>query len=243
MLASGKWNISSMFEPKSLVVKNRSVDYERAHICLSLSSLCDTAAGRRRYCNAWYTTKIFSKFQGFSMSFTYCDVFCLKIGEHFIKCRTKRLRSQSELVREEKNKQHRWCPPQKFAIRVLVHAAGLGTCYFRLWPPSFLSSFAGERKMGFFAILSVLLSISSQKIDRRHPHPTATLSTSSLCPYPPFISKRLLTPLLRRFGWQNIIKMQIGSSFSAPVLFSQIPSNSVWRFVGRIWQKRFRQWS
>ena len=67
------------------------------------------------------------------------------------------------------------------------------------------------------------------------------LSTSSLCPYPPFISKRLLTPLLRRFGWQNIIKMQIGSSFSAPVLFSQIPSNSVGRFVGRIWQKRFRQ--
>ena len=95
-------------------------------------------------------------------------------------------------------------------------------------PSSFLSSFAGERKMGFFfAILSVLLSISSQKIDRRHPHPTATLSTSSLCPYPPFISKRLLTPLLRRFGWQNIIKMQIGSSFPTPILLSQIPSNSV----------------
>ena len=151
MLAYCKWNISSMFEPKSLVVKNRSVDYERAHICLSLSSLCDTAAGRRRYCNAWYTTKIFSKFQGFSMSFTYCDVFCLKIGEHFIKCRTKRLRSQSELVREEKNKQHRWCPPQKFAIRVLVHAAGLGTCYFRLWPPFFfLVIFCRREKDGIF---------------------------------------------------------------------------------------------
>ena len=60
---------------------------------------------------------------------------------------------------------------------------------------------------------------------------------SIFAPFPLSLSLRLLAPV-RRFRWQNIIKMQIGSLFLLP----QISLKSLWRFVGRIWQKRFRQW-